>query len=82
MDILGYRKISDLSNSVYSIEKIYAIQKRQKVLYLRFKRISQKSSSRVLCILKFFCTFAVSLRICAKEMRRIYHKIKNILWKN
>ena len=66
MDILGHRKTSDLSNSVDSVEKIYAIQKRQKVLYLRFKRISQKSSIMVLCILKFFCTFAVSLRICAK----------------
>ena len=44
MDILGHRKTSDLSNSVDSIKKIYAIQKPQKVLYLRFKHISQKSS--------------------------------------
>ena len=66
MDILGHRKTSDLSNSVDSVKKIYTIQKSQKVLYLRFKRISQKSSSTVLCMLKFFCTFAVSLRICAK----------------
>lgn len=66
MDILGLRKTSDLSNSVDSVKKIYAIQKPQKVLYLRFKRISQKNSSTVLCILKFFCTFVVSLRICAR----------------
>ena len=66
MDILDHRKTSDLSNSVDSVKKIYAIQKPQKVLYLRFKRISQKSSSTVLCMLNFFCTFVVSLRICAK----------------